>query len=100
MAGDLAKPEAPRRRRLTKMRSTQSLSDSETSSKEEMEDPFVDAPKTAIPVLSKEDGNIEDGESVAENWSFSPRGDRFEEDVSARNAQGLFAPQACVFVAK
>ena len=30
----------------------------------------------------------------------SPRGDRLQEEPSAKNAQGLFPPAACIFVGK
>lgn len=29
-----------------------------------------------------------------------PRGDRLQEEPSAKNAQGLFPPEACIFVGK
>lgn len=32
--------------------------------------------------------------------SYPPRGDRLQEEPSAKNAQGLFPPDACIFVGK
>lgn len=36
---------------------------------------------------------------VVEN-SYPRRGDRMQEEPSAKNAQGLFSPDACIFVGK
>lgn len=36
---------------------------------------------------------------IVEN-SYPRRGDRMQEEPSAKNAQGLFSPDACIFVGK
>ena len=64
------------------------------------EDPFVTpsgkelqaAPTTATRVLTRV--------SEAAGGSFSPREDRIGKEINSENAQGVFDPKACVFVAK
>jgi hypothetical protein len=71
------------------------------------DDPFVTPPRgigsgpsTPAREPLTTTGSMAEGNATPTASGFTPRADRLAEPITAENAQAIFLPQACVFVAK